>query len=41
MHQDNKLQVERLTGVKVIATVGKNEKDINITKEDLLKVFDK
>jgi dethiobiotin synthetase len=41
MHQDNKLQVERLTGIKVIATVGKGEKDISITKEDLLKVFNK
>jgi dethiobiotin synthetase len=41
MHQDNKFQVERLTGIEVIATVGKGEKDISITKENLLKVFNK
>lgn len=39
MHQDNKLQVERLTGVKVIAVVKKSEKDLQISKEDLISIF--
>ena len=33
MHQDNLKQVEYLTGIKVIATVKKNQKDIEILKE--------
>lgn len=40
MHIDNKLQVERLTGVKVIATVASGDKDLNITNEDMLGMFD-
>lgn len=39
MHRDNKDMVERLTGIKVIATVGKDEKDIEITKQDLEVLF--
>ena len=39
MHQDNKLQVERLTGVKVIAVVKKSEKNLQISKEDLISIF--
>ena len=33
MHQDNLKQVEYLTGVKVIATVEKNQNDIKLLKE--------
>ena len=33
MHQDNLKQVEYLTGVKVIATVEKNQKDIELLRE--------
>lgn len=33
MHQDNLKQVEYLTGVKVVATVGKNQKDIELLEE--------
>ena len=33
MHQDNLKQIEYLTGVKVIATVQKNQKDIELLKE--------
>lgn len=39
MHIDNKKQVEELTGVKVIATVKKDDKNLDITKESLLKIF--
>ncbi len=39
MHIDNKTQVERLTGVKVVATVNKGDKDIVISKEDLINLF--
>ena len=39
MHIDNKLQVEALTGVKVIATIAKGDKDIDISEAELLKVF--
>lgn len=39
MHVDNKNQVEILTGVKVIATVCKNDDRINISKDDLLDLF--
>ena len=39
MHVDNKCQIERLTGVKVIAEVKKGEKDLNISEHDLLKIF--
>lgn len=33
MHQDNLKQVEYLTGIKVITTVEKNQKDIKLMKE--------
>lgn len=39
MHLDNKKQVEALTGINVIATVAKNDKNIDITKENLIKLF--
>lgn len=39
MHQDNKLQVENLTGVKVIAVVKKSEQDLQISKDDLISIF--
>ena len=39
MHLDNKKQVEALTGINVIATVAKNDKSIDITKENLIKLF--
>jgi len=39
MHIDNRLQIERLTGISVIATVANGEKDLDIEKEDLIKVF--
>lgn len=39
MHRDNKDMVERLTGIRVIATVGKDEKDIEISKQDLEVLF--
>lgn len=39
MHVDNKKQVEKLTGVNVIATVAKDDTDLNITKEDLVGLF--
>lgn len=39
MYIDNKKQVEYLTGVKVIATVKTGEKDLEITKDELLNVF--
>lgn len=32
MHIDNKIQIERLTGVKILATVSKNDLDINLDK---------
>ena len=35
MQKDNKIQVEALTGIKVIAAVKKDEKDI----EDLSYIF--
>lgn len=40
MHRDNKTQVERLTGINVIATVKKGDKNLKISKEDLLKIFE-
>ena len=39
MHLDNKKQIEVLTGINVIATVTKNDKNIDITKENLIKLF--
>lgn len=39
MHLDNKKQVEHLTRIKIAATVKKDEKDLEITKETLLNLF--
>lgn len=39
MHKDNKKCIETLTGVKVLATVKKDDKELNIDKETLAKVF--
>lgn len=39
MHIDNKIQVERLTGIKVVGTVAKNGSDLKISNEDLIKIF--
>jgi len=39
MHIDNKKCIEELTGVKVIATVSKGDKDIMIERADLLGIF--
>ncbi len=40
MHLDNKKQIERLTGIKVIATIKKGDKDLNISIDDLLKIWE-
>lgn len=39
MHIDNKKQIEKLTGVKVLTTVAKNDNDLDIDKEILLEIF--
>ncbi len=39
MQRDNKEQIERLTGVKVIAEVKENENNLNIEKEEILSIF--
>ncbi len=39
MERDNKKQIETLTGVKILATVKHNEKDLQIDKETLLSIF--
>ena len=39
MHKDNKDCIEKLCGVKVIATVKKDEKDLNIEEKTLLNTF--
>jgi len=39
MHKDNKIQIERLTEIKVIATVKTGEINLNIGKEDLTDLF--
>ena len=39
MHVDNKIQIERLTGIKVVAEVGNGDKELNISTTDLLKIF--
>lgn len=39
MQRDNKLQVENLSGIKVIATVKKNEQELDINLQDLLGKF--
>ena len=40
MHLDNKKQIERLTGINVIATVKKGDDDLNISTNDLLKIWE-
>lgn len=40
MHLDNKKQIERLTGINVIATVKKGDDDLNISINDLLKIWE-
>ncbi len=39
MHIDNKSTIENLTGVKVVATVKNNEKDLKIEKDTLYSLF--
>lgn len=39
MQADNKLQIEKLTGIKVIAEVERNATDINIDKHSLTELF--
>lgn len=39
MQQDNKQQIENLTGIKILATVKKDEKDLNIDTNELQKIF--
>lgn len=39
MCRDNKVQVENLTGVNVIATVKKGDTDLEVDKETLLSIF--
>lgn len=39
MQRDNKEQIERLTGVKVIAEVKENENELNIEKEEIVSIF--
>ena len=40
MHLDNKKQIERLTGINVIAAVKKGDEDLNISTNDLLKIWE-
>lgn len=39
MQKDNKEQIENLTGIKVIASVKDDEKDLNIDNDELLSIF--
>ncbi len=39
MQKDNKFQIENLTGIKVIADVKDNEKDLNIDCNELISLF--
>lgn len=39
MHRDNLYMIEKITGLNVIATVGKDEKNIEIEKEVLEELF--
>lgn len=39
MQEDNKKQIEALTGIKIIAEVRENEKCLNISEENLLSIF--
>ena len=40
MHLDNKKQIERLTGINVIVTIKKGDKDLDISTNDLLKIWE-
>lgn len=40
MYLDNKKQIERLTEINVIATVKKGDEDLNISTNDLLKIWE-
>ena len=39
MQTDNKIQIEKLTHIPVIATVEKNSSDIEIDKNTLVGIF--
>lgn len=39
MHHDNKMMIEKLTGVNVLAVIRKGETDINVDKETLMNLF--
>ena len=39
MHQDNLIQTENLTGIKVIGTASKNAAELKIEKDTLLSIF--
>ena len=39
MHLDNKRQIERLTGIRVLAEVAKGDKTLDVQKDELLKIF--
>ena len=39
MHLDNKRQIERLTGIRVLAEVAKGDKTLEIQNDELLKIF--
>lgn len=40
MQRDNRFQIENLTGVRVLAAVKENEKDLEIGREELLSIFE-
>jgi len=39
MHVDNKKQVERLTGIKVVAIIKKGDTNLDMEREELLDIF--
>ena len=39
MQKDNKNQIEKLTGIKVIAAAKENDTDLNINTKTLLSLF--
>ncbi len=40
MHEDNLFMCEQLTGVKVIATVGKGDSELDLDVEELKKLYE-
>ena len=40
MHQDNLKMVEDMTEIKVVATVQKEEKELNVSKTDIERLFE-